>query len=312
MSFDVIFVSRTPLDYETMVKAARNWAQHNPCFDIVAGDGMTQLCYENPDTLVHVIFDIHENSDDEIEEHPEERELLTGFHRTGSTTNLNFMRPAFFADELIPLAADFAKAIGADIYDPQDMVVLDPDTFAKKGSYRRHLREVNDRFVRNPQNGVPLKQVRGDLLQAFWRQNTNKDALQERLGPTIFVPTMLLLQVASEANPTTGFVWTRALPLAIEPAGVVLLHREGRGWFRTTAEHRIAPFQAFRQAISEIATPLQGRETTLVMDPYQFETLERSFDRLFASLPRLKELKDAVSRHGVVGIVDSVEDQQEP
>ncbi len=314
MSFDAVYYSREAVDHQAMVKAARKWANRNPFFEISGGDDFTQLSYENPDTFVDAIFDIRPPDADESDEaenegDPKEAQLFAGLHRTGCSVSFNYLRPSFFADELVPLAVEFAKAIGALIHDPQDMTVLEPDAFATSRSYARHLKKINASFVRDPRAGVELKQMDGALLQAFWRQNFSKDELQDELGQMIFVPTMLMVELKGGTGATTAFTWTRALPLAVEPSGVVLLHREVKAWLKSSVEYRIATFDAFRNAVSNHIRINDGLGTKLLMEPSDPAALETSFDRLFNTLPKLKDLKDAISARfgGVVGVVDAVE-----
>src|SRR5882757_8759638 len=132
MSYDLTFVSRSELPPGVVVAAVHKWAGKNPNLIVDADVTGGQIGYENPDTLVHACFDLAFAKD------ADESPTLEGFSNTGCSANFNYLRPAFFALELTPLATSLAETMGALVYDPQDDTVLEPHEFANEGSYRRH------------------------------------------------------------------------------------------------------------------------------------------------------------------------------
>ncbi len=299
MSHDITFVSQTPVDSMALRERISVWAASQPH----VLDHSSQLEYNNASTLVHGLFDISKPEDDDPEE---PIEAIAGLHYTGCTGNLNYLRPEFFAAELTPAAADLARSIGALIYDPQDDVLYSPEDFEQVDPYLQHLKKINASYLRREEIGARPKAVKRNLLNGFWRQNFTKDALQRELGETVFVPTMALVRLKDEANPTTTITWARAIPMAFEQAGSVLLVREGRGWLKKSNEVRIAPFETFRSAVSASLRPLIGHETKMLLEEKAPGALEAPFDLLFDSLPKVRDLKTAMpERFGdLMAIVD--------
>jgi len=282
VSYDLQFLSKRPVDHAALSKHVRKWAETTPHLTL-------DLEYNNPDTLVHGLFDMSSpNGDDE-----DEPLWPPGLHATGCSAEFNYLRPSFFADELTPVAVDLAKAIGAVLYDPQDDKVFEPDEFATENPYRRHLRKINNHFALREKREERPYQVNGALLDAFWRHNRGKAELQQQLGENVFVPTMLLVGLKGQEQPTTAFTWVRAIPMAFEVSGIVVLLRERKGWFKNTTEFRIAPFEAFHKAVASHLSSPSGHNSKHLLSS-ESRSLDASFDRMFDALPIIGNLSDAM------------------
>jgi hypothetical protein len=306
MSYDLTFLSETPVDRRAIVEAVQNWATTTPHCSFSQHANQAQVLYENPDTLVLGMINV---ALDDSDADPDAPPPPAGLHETGCTANFNYLRPAFFANELTPLAAQLAKAINATIYDPQDDAVIDANAFERENPYLRHLNKINAAFARSEEVDHRPKQVDRTLLEAFWIQNFGKADLQAALGEAIFVPTMQLVEIAGQPQPTTMFVWGRAIPSVFRRSGYVVLLRESRGLWKKCQEYRLAPYDHFRRIASEVISPLSNHEDTYVVNDASQKKLETAFDRVFISLPRITDLKAAMpTRFGdFMGIVDAID-----
>jgi hypothetical protein len=307
VSYDITFVAKAPVDRTFVLEAATRWADASPNFEVSTTKDGAQLMYDNRNTLVHATFDVSPADADDVPQE-DEPEALAGLHPTGCSANFNYLRPAFFAEELVPLAVELAKEIGTVIYDPQDDVVHEPDAFAASGSYARHLQKINASYARDPKHRSSLRQVDSGDLETFWRHNRVRAAVQQSLGNAAFVPTMLLGELKGEPRPTTVFIWGRALPMAFQPSRNVILHREVKSWFKSSSEFRVTQFDAFRQALEEHIRPLDGHPAVMLLQAPEGK-LEAAFDRFYATLPTAKDIKDIMPNlvTSLMSVVDAVE-----
>ncbi|MBN1916969.1 MAG: hypothetical protein JW889_03585 [Verrucomicrobia bacterium] len=177
----------------------------------VSGD---QAIYENKDTGAYFILDYDESVAEELE----------NASRLPVVADINYLRPHFFAWEGgIELAA-FVRHFGLLAWSPQSerTVHLKPDDVYQDwwaSSERTTLKLLRSGEVPMPRYALPTP-----LLDRIWRWNYGLQALQERLGESIFVPRISMLDI--EGSPRSMVVWSDAIPIALPAVDYVVLYRK--------------------------------------------------------------------------------------
>src|SRR5258708_7876990 len=78
---------------------------------------LIQFEYTEPETGVYCLFDILTTVEAEQEE---PLVLPSPYVNTGLSVSINFLRPHFFALELMPIISRLASSLGLSLYDPQE------------------------------------------------------------------------------------------------------------------------------------------------------------------------------------------------
>jgi hypothetical protein len=167
----------------------------------------TQARYSNDDTGVYFSFDI--NAEPEQEEGEAPRPPHIAF-------NLNFYRPHIFALEAEPEVDAFLKAFDCTIEDPQA-------DGAGDGRYSREsfLRGWNtgNRFgfqaIGSRSDAPPPWPADPALIEAVWRWNYGRAALQKTAGDQVFVPRISWFLPAGGDAPVPACTWTDRVPTMI-------------------------------------------------------------------------------------------------
>ena len=150
----------------------------------VDGNGLN-FVYKHPQTGVYCVFDVE---DDYV------------------LVSLNLMRPRFFGMEAMPLISRLADEAGLEIFDPQqDRVVVHEELLDL-------WLALNEQAIRSLKPDLPYLEPEKSLY--WWQWMRDKDALQEKLGPSIFVPQIFLLADQTR-RVRTAAVW----PANVEKAG---------------------------------------------------------------------------------------------
>lgn len=271
MSYDLFFSRRTgdspsAADFES-------YFSERPHYTVQNG----QAWYQNADTGVYFSFDRCDPAEDD--------DCWASF-------NLNFNRPHYFALEALPEIEAFVSAFDLVVEDPQ-IDGMGQGEFAgnlfvsgwSKGN-RLGYAAAADRGTEAPQT-LPTT-----TLEAIWRWNYGREALQQRLGDSIFVPKIVFL----EANhaPTTATIWTDAIPVALPRTDVVAIYRD-----------EIAPRRLFRRrpdlamvTWANLEQVLQGfplEEQPLPHYMLGFQTAPARILAFLGSQPALSENPDGIA-----------------
>ncbi len=184
MSYDLSFVPEegeqlSQLNFETFFDGRPNYRlQGNRAY------------YENEDTGVYFDF---------------------SFYETEIAFNVNYFRPHVFALEAALELEDFNEIFRLPVEDPQGFM---------EGRYSRDAflegwRSGNEGafqviLSRHPGSYYTLP---GEQIEAFWRWNYHRGALQNRIGDRIFVPVVLFVDYDGEVASVA--VWTDGIATAL-------------------------------------------------------------------------------------------------
>jgi hypothetical protein len=217
MSFDLYFCGPpgTQLD---LSRVKQKMGRQEYTTQSRSNDGrLIQFDYDNPETGVYCLFDLFTPEDEE----EESLALPDSFVTTGMSVSINFLRPHFFALELMPIISRLADSFGLSLYDSQEDRIYAPNTPSETliQSWIEHNQRATqamattDEPIRKPY--LPREQ------SLYWWQYTNaRKALQASLGEDVFVPAIFLMADSSE----------RVKPVVLWSAGVQrrFLHRTRR------------------------------------------------------------------------------------
>ena len=177
----------------------------------VSGD---QAIYENKDTGACFILDCDESV-------PEEQENAS---RLPIAAYINYLRPHFFALEGgIELAA-FARHFGLLAWSPQSERTFDLQHNEVYQEWWQSSERTTLRLLRSGQVPMPRYLLPTPVLDRIWRWNYGLQALQDRLGGSIFVPRISILDIGN--SPHSMVVWSDAIPIALPAVDYVVLFRQ--------------------------------------------------------------------------------------
>lgn len=187
-------------------------------------EGM-QAWYQHSDTGVYFAFELRSAAETADED----------FFPV--TFNMNYFRPSFFGLEAEPEVRAFVGAF--------DMTVSDPQTGGMgDGEYSSELflngwNQGNEfgyaAILRDPANRKDLVTLPAADLRAAWSWNLSRADLQEEVGGSKFVPSVLIVLI--DGKPATAAVWPDGLPIAVPPVDYFIVPRR-----------ELAPRKLFRRA----------------------------------------------------------------
>lgn len=149
--------------------------------------GELHIAYRNPATGVYAVFEW-------CQERTPPVPLPNGLTDTGLSFYLNFLRPRFFALETMPILEELCQVLHACIVDPlrQPIEPERPDAAELVRRWTRHNEQAVREAGADPANPLWKPSLSPDHAEAWWRYSRERPALQERLGPEVYVPPMLL------------------------------------------------------------------------------------------------------------------------
>lgn len=186
-----------------------------------------EVLYQNDDTGVYFIFYLEHSLDpEEIAELKEAGEVpFPAF----ASLNINFFRPHVFGLEAAPEIAAFVRHFDLAVDDPQS-----DDDATGAFSEPRFLRGWNRgnafayRAILNHDPDQTLYSLPGDILEASWRWNLERNDLQERLteaGNDVFVPKVSFLLPPGNSTPMTMAVWPDGISALIPQVELLYISR---------------------------------------------------------------------------------------
>lgn len=182
-----------------------------------------QAVYENKDTGVYFIFNLATSGESEEPSHK-------------VSFNLNYFRPHFFAREAAPELTAVIGAFGFDIHDPQNDGMGD-GPFSEAGFLRGwdHGNAFGYQALLRSENPPSAIHYRPTAeLEAIWRWNRQKAAVQNQLGDQVFVPRVFW--ILADGKLSSAAVWPDGIPELVPTVDLYVICRE-----------QLAPWRFFRR-----------------------------------------------------------------
>jgi hypothetical protein len=276
MSFDLSFYHRGD---GFNVADALDYIKSNSFFQVSsAADEGFQARYTNEKTGVYFIVEHHRISSED-----DQHDLIVdGYCKTDLSFTLNYMRPSFFAIEAMDFIEDFCRRFELRIDNPQanqDSVIaprlyLTDDLIAGwQSSNAKAVKAFDPRGKRL--NYLP--QLKSQFL---WRYMKEADGLQEKLGPTIFVPTIFAVRKLESNILATAIVWTDGICQIFPPVDYIILMQKKM----FTSQHAMRgyiSFSAFYDAIKPHLEPFDHGDMAMhILKPSRASKAKKSFKNL--------------------------------
>lgn len=208
MSYDLYFNPRQP-DAKLTAASFSDYFRQRKKYEV----SEKQAIYQNEDTGVYFIFDLGAPEDEE----PGEQSLLS--------LNLNYLRPHVFGLEAEVEVSALVRKFNLLVGDPQDY--MSDGEYSSDGFLRgwNHGNEFGTRaYLNDKEFNDSIFAAPAAKLEAAWRWNFAKAALQEQFGENIFVPT--IMWVARNGCAETTVVWGDGMPMAIPEVDAVFIPRD--------------------------------------------------------------------------------------
>jgi hypothetical protein len=280
MSYDLWFRTRDGSRLDP--QALTDYFQQRPNYQL----SEQQAVYESDATGVYFIFDI---GDPEVEDQPGLAPLAF---------NLNYMRPHIFGLEAEPELRALCEQFGLLVSDPQIDGMGEGEFSAEKFlsgwnagnemGYRAYLKEQLAEEVFS----LPTAQI-----EACWRWNMAKDALQEAFGESLFVPKLFFFRHGNGVK--SAVVWPDGIPIAMPDSDLVAIQRKDilpKRFFMSREDFVIAERAELEAVLQEF--PLeQGAQPYRLLN---YEAVPETVLACLRSLTATKEKPEAVSTDRVL------------
>lgn len=235
-----------------------------------------QAFYENEDTGVYFIFNLATGG---------EREEPT--HKV--SFNLNYFRPHYFAREAASELAEVIDAFGFEIHDPQN-AGMGATPFSEEGFLRGwdHGNEFGYQAVLRSETPPTTVHSRPTAeLDAIWRWNRQKSAIQNELGEAVFVPRVFW--VLADEKLSSAVVWPDGISELVPSVDLYFIGRDQlapRRFFRRQKDTCIVSRSELEQALGPFASAKHSLASRLFKD-----TPEAAGVRRFVTCLRRSEVK---------------------
>jgi hypothetical protein len=224
--------------------AMRTWFAGRRHYDV----SETQAFYRNEDTGVYFVFEFASDG---------------GGAEPPVAFNLNYYRPTTFALEAEPELSAFVDAFRCRVDDPQTEGMKGPDYSAERFfSGWQFGNEVAFRSIGAMEDGQPVAADR-DVIEAVWRWNLQRAALQETVGDTVFMPKISWIIPADGAAPKAGVTWTWGVSTILPDAliqRIVLARQKKPGLLKLFARSEGGPKFEFKLLNVEEGINIRGVE----------------------------------------------------
>ncbi|HQS15125.1 hypothetical protein [Reyranella sp.] len=229
-------------------------------YDAEAG----HAAYSNEETKAYFSFEWVDARDDE------EGELYP------IAFNINYFRPSYF---IMEAEIEVSALVGAF-----DLVVDDPQWKGMgKGEYDAEVlmsgwnagnESAYDIFLETPEQRSHLRTLPSATVLQAWRWNFERDARQQSVGDTKFVPRIQFLEV--EGQMTSAMVWPDGVPLVAAPVDRFILTGENllRRRPDLTKARRLLPWAEAIQILAPFIKQAPGPVVTFDYDEMPSEVLD--------------------------------------
>lgn len=218
MSYDLAFLKPREQAGPTPAEL-QGWFEGRPHYDLDQGEAH----YSNEDTGVHFSFALEPDEDHE----PAGDD---GLAPAGLSFNINYCRPHVFGLEAEAELSALVKRFGLFVDDPQNDGLgrgrYTPAGFLRgwnAGNLMGHTLLFREDGPAGEDEGE-LDTLPAATLEAAWRFNYRRPALQERVGPDVHVSPVRLVRL--EDAVCTLAIWGDAIPQALPEVDLLLLVRD--------------------------------------------------------------------------------------
>jgi hypothetical protein len=198
VSYD-LYITPKQFDFQAMFDWL-GWREHYE-------QGGSQVRYSNEDTGVYFSFDFYDEPAQEEGEPP--RKPYIAF-------NLNYNRPHIFGLEAEPEVAAFLGQFESTIDDPQ-MEGMGDGPYSREGFLRSWNAGNRFGFRAAGSSSKPPPPWPADpaLIEAIWKWNHGRKALQKTAGDQVFVPRITWFLPEGASDPVPAVNWTDRVPTMI-------------------------------------------------------------------------------------------------
>ncbi|CBJ41108.1 hypothethical protein (plasmid) [Ralstonia solanacearum CMR15] len=167
--------------------------------------------YESRDTGVYFLFEFQASEDDP-------NQLV------GASLNVNYFRPHIFGLEAEPEVRAFVEHFQLGVEDPQ-MHGMGQGPYTAEGFLSGW--NAGNAFAYEAitaQNKGPFLSCPEAKLEAAWRWNQTKSAVQQKLEERMFVPTIMFANIGGELQSVV--VWGDGIPTLMPPTDAIIVVRD--------------------------------------------------------------------------------------
>lgn len=202
MSYDLFFTFPQP----TQRSAVEEYFRRRPHYQLNGS-----AVYQSQDTGVYFLFQFQESDDDP-------NQLV------GASLNLNYFRPHIFGLEAEPEVRAFVEHFQPDVEDPQTHG-MDRGPYTREGFLAgwNAGNEFGYKAITSQHKG-PFLACPEAKIEAAWRWNRAKSALQEEFGEVLFVPTIMLATI--DGHLRSAVVWGDGIPTLMPQTDAVIVVRD--------------------------------------------------------------------------------------
>lgn len=262
MSFDLYFFNTDGRSLEPDTLAG--WAAGQPHMTVHRRDEGVYILYENIDT--GVAFPIDYQYDGHF---GEDVPLPERYADSGLAISLNYLRPAFFAYETMPVVARLADAFDLLVSDAQ--AGDDRPRKCDAGRLIASWIDSNDRAI--PALSKELSEsdvyyLPRQKAEGLWSFNFHKAAHQSTAGSGVFVPNIFIFAPPGSRECVTAITWTESLPTLVPPVDHIIMAREDKRLFGLRHEESvdIFPAETLMDAAGVAVAPFGGDDSLRVID----------------------------------------------
>ena len=288
MSFDLYFcASRGSQTNVARVQRHMNGLDH--ITESQSNDGnLIQFEYSGPATEVYCLFDLSTKPD---LEQAEALALPDGYAYADLSVSINFLRPHFFALELMPIVSGIAESLGLSLYDPQAERMYAPGTSSDvlAGSWIEHNEKVT-RDLAHDKEAIRKPYLPREQSLYWWKYTRAREDYQNSLVEDVFVPSILLM-VDAENRVKLTVIWSaevqrRAFRLRRTPLPQVLpvCDYVMLAWGKPgtkSLNKAIVPYSVASASLAALLEDMDGPvEGLRVLRPYRQSEASEVFDAL--------------------------------
>lgn len=209
MSFDLYFCGSHGARLD--IKAVRAWMLNlNHIEELRADDGsLLQFAYSNEATGFYCLFDLLTRTDPEVEELP----MPSPYRGVGLSVSINFLRPHFFALEVMPIVSSAASFLNLSLYDSQEDKVYPPNVAPDVliGNWVEHNGRATRATALNEEAPIRKPYLSSEQSNYWWRYMRAREDFQNTVGADVFVPSILPM-VDPANNVKLTVIWSAEIP----------------------------------------------------------------------------------------------------
>jgi hypothetical protein len=275
MSYDLYFRMRNPSAPLTQERFEAYFASR-PTYKVES----RQAIYENGDTGVYFMFDYGNPF-----EGAESSEARNDDSLAPVAFNLNYYRPHVFGLEAEPEVRSLVEHFELSVVDPQNDGMSEgaysTDGFLRGWNAGNAF--AHRAFLSDPQHEQP-RALPEDVIQRAWGWNIQREALQQELGESVFVPRIMF--AADEPRVATTVVWGDGLPILLPAVDMVIAPRDQlapRKLFGKRGDRVVFDWEELKP----LAQSFQRRDGPLPSYELFYDSLPPQVDRLFRAARRV-------------------------